>query len=56
MGLGIGQRTQSLVVFLTGGIPEGKLDRLAIYSTVGDVILEDGRDLGSWSAWNDGVE
>lgn len=47
MGFGVGERTQSLVIFLASGIPEGELNRLAVYSAVGDVILKDGWDLGS---------
>jgi hypothetical protein len=34
---------------LAGGIPKGELDRLAVYSAVGDVVFEDGGDISLWS-------
>lgn len=37
--------SNSLVVLLTGGIPKGKLDLLAIDLDIGNVVLEDGRDV-----------
>lgn len=39
---GVGEGAQALVVFLAGGIPEGELHGFAVYSTVGDVVFEDG--------------
>lgn len=42
VGIGIRKRAKAVVVFLTGRIPEGKLDMLAINFDVGDVVLEDG--------------
>lgn len=35
----------SLVVFLSGGIPKSQLDLLAIYLDVGDIVLKDGRNV-----------
>lgn len=40
--VGVGERAQTVVVFLACGIPEGELDVLAIDLDVGDVVLEDG--------------
>lgn len=42
--LGVGKRTQSIVLLLAGGVPEGQLDHLARgrMRCVGDVVLEDG--------------
>lgn len=41
---GIGERTQAVVFFLAGRVPEGKLDGLARgrVQRVGDVVLENG--------------
>lgn len=39
--MAIGEWSQTLVVFLAGCVPECELDRFAVYSTVGHVILED---------------
>jgi len=38
----VGQRAQTVVVLLTGRIPQRKLDMLAIDLDIGDVVLEDG--------------
>ena len=45
MRVGVGERAQSVVIFLTSGIPEGELDVLAIDFDIGDVVLEDGGDV-----------
>ena len=45
MGVGVGERAETVVVFLTGGIPEGELDVLAINLDIGDVVLEDSGDI-----------
>jgi hypothetical protein len=42
---GVGEGAQALVVFLASGIPEGELHGFAVYSTVGDVVFEDGWDV-----------
>jgi hypothetical protein len=34
--------SDSLVIFLTGGIPKRQLDPLAIHIDIGDVVLKDG--------------
>lgn len=41
----VGQRAQTVVVLLTGGIPQRQLDMLAIDLDIGDVVLEDGRNI-----------
>ena len=45
MRVGIGERAEAVVVFLAGGIPQGQLDVLAVDLDIGDVVLEDGRDV-----------
>lgn len=47
VGFRVCKGPQSLVVLLAGGIPKSQLNRLAVYSTVGDVVFEDGGDLRS---------
>ena len=42
VGVWVGQWTKTIVILLTGGIPQGQLDVLAINLDVGDVVLEDG--------------
>jgi len=37
--------TETIVILLAGSIPKGQLDVLAINLDVGDVVLEDGRDV-----------
>jgi hypothetical protein len=43
--IGVGERAESVVVFLAGGIPQGQLNVLAIDLDVGNVVLKDGRDV-----------
>lgn len=43
--VGVGQGTQTVVILLTGGIPKGELNVLAIDLDIGDVVFEDGRDV-----------
>lgn len=43
--VGVRERTQSVVVFLTCGIPESQLDVLAVHLDISDVVLEDGGDV-----------
>lgn len=45
MRVGVREGAETIVVFLAGGIPKGKLDVLAIDLNVGDVVLENGRDV-----------
>jgi hypothetical protein len=45
MRVGVGERAESIVVFLAGGIPQGQLDVLAVDLDIGDVVLEDGGDV-----------
>jgi len=40
--VGIGERAQTVVIFLTRGIPQSQLNVFAINLNVGDVVLEDG--------------
>jgi len=43
--VGVGERAQTVVIFLAGGIPEGELDVLAVDLDIGDVVLENGGDV-----------
>ena len=45
VGVGVGERAETVVIFLTSGIPEGELDVLAINLDVGDIVLEDSGDV-----------
>jgi hypothetical protein len=45
VGVGVGERAETVVIFLTSGIPEGELDVLAINLDIGDVVLEDSGDV-----------
>jgi hypothetical protein len=41
VGVGVGKRAQTVVIFLTCGIPESELDVFAVDLDIGDVVLED---------------
>ena len=41
MRVGVGQRAQTVVIFLACGIPEGELNVLAVDLYIGHVVLED---------------
>jgi hypothetical protein len=43
--VGVGERAKTVVILLTGGIPKGQLDVLAVNLDIGDVVLEDGGDV-----------
>ena len=43
MRIWIAQRAETIVVFLAGGIPQSKLDVLAIYFNIGDIVFKHGR-------------
>ena len=43
--VGVGERAETVVIFLASGIPKGELDVLAVNLYIGDVVLEDGRDV-----------
>lgn len=45
MRVGVGEGTETVVIFLAGGIPEGELDVLAVDLDIGDVVLEDSGDI-----------
>ena len=40
--IGVGEGSETVVVLLAGGIPEGELDVLAVDLDIGDVVLKDG--------------
>ena len=45
MRVGVGQRTETVIIFLTRRIPKSELNVLAIHLYIGDVVLEDGGDV-----------
>jgi len=45
MRIGVGERAETVVIFLAGSIPEGELDVFAVNLDVGNVVLEDGGDV-----------
>jgi hypothetical protein len=45
VGVGVGKRSKTVVVFLASRIPQGQLYMLAINLDIGDVVLKDGRDI-----------
>jgi hypothetical protein len=45
VGVGVGERTETIVVLLTSGIPQGEFNVLSINFYVGNVVLEDGWDI-----------
>jgi hypothetical protein len=45
VGVGVGKRTETVVVLLASRIPEGELDVLSIDFDIGNVVLEDGWDV-----------
>ena len=45
MRVRVGQRSQTVVIFLARGIPEGQLNVLAVNLNVGHIVLEDSGDI-----------
>lgn len=45
IGLGVGEGAEAVIVLLTGGIPETKVNRLAVDHDVGRVVVEDSGDV-----------
>lgn len=43
--VGVRQRTETVVIFLTSRIPKGEFNVLAINLDIGDIVLEDGGDV-----------
>jgi hypothetical protein len=43
--VGVGERAQTVVIFLARGIPKSQFHVLAINLDVGDVVLKDGGDV-----------
>lgn len=48
MGIRVGERAKTIVVFLTRCIPKSELDVLAIDFDIGNVVLENGGDIDLW--------
>ncbi len=45
MGVGVGQRSETVVVLLASRIPKRQLNVLSIHLDIGNVVLEDGGDV-----------
>ncbi len=45
MGVGVGERTKTVVVLLASGIPKGELNMLSVDLDIGNVVFENGRDV-----------
>ena len=45
VGVGVGERTKAIVVFLAGSIPQRELNMLSVHLHIGHVVLEHGRDV-----------
>lgn len=45
MRVGVGQGTETVVIFLTRRIPKSEFDVLAVHLDIGDIVLEDGGDV-----------
>ncbi len=50
MGVGVGQRSETVVVLLASRIPKRQLNVLSIHLDIGNVVLEDGGDVDLWVA------
>jgi len=45
MGVRITERTEAVIVLLSGRIPQGKLDVLSIDFNIGNIVLEHGGNI-----------
>lgn len=45
MRIGIGQRAETVIIFLAGRIPQGQFNVFPIDLDVGDIVFEDSRDV-----------
>ena len=45
MRVGVTERAETIVVLLSGRIPQGKLDVLSVYFDIGHIVLEHGGDI-----------
>lgn len=41
MGVGVTEWPETIVILLTGGIPQSQLDVLSVYFNIGDIVLKD---------------
>jgi hypothetical protein len=42
MGVGVGERAETVIIFLTSRIPKSKLNVLAVDLNIGNVVLKNG--------------
>jgi hypothetical protein len=45
MGVGVGERTKTVVILLASGIPKGELNMLSVDLDIGNVVFEDSWDV-----------
>jgi len=45
MGVWVGERPKTIIIFLASSIPQCKLDMFSIHLNIGDVVFEDSRDV-----------
>ena len=48
VSLGVREGTKTIVILLTGGIPETQVDGFAVNHDVGGVVVEDSGDVFTW--------
>lgn len=48
MRVGVGERSETIVVLLSGGIPEGEFDSTAVDLDICDIVFEDGWNVVLW--------
>lgn len=60
--IGVGEGSETVIIFLSSRIPQGQLDVLVVDLDIGDVVLEDGRDvdlrrdMSAWSCLSGGTQ
>lgn len=54
MGVGVTERAETIVVFLSSRIPQGKLNVLSVHLDIGHIILEHGGDIDLTGDVSDG--
>lgn len=45
MAVGVRERAETVIIFLTSRIPKSELDMLSVDLNIGDVVLEDSGDV-----------
>eukprot|EP01085_Mycamoeba_gemmipara_P002513 Mycagemm_TRINITY_DN9690_c0_g1::TRINITY_DN9690_c0_g1_i1::g.2513::m.2513 type:complete len:117 gc:universal TRINITY_DN9690_c0_g1_i1:333-683(+) len=50
VGFRIAERTETRILFLAGSIPQGKVDKLAVYLNTGGKVVENGGHVVHWES------